>query len=211
MAKKYTEEMIKDLNIKVTETKKCTDCEQTLSTIDNFSVQIQDGKYYFTSNCNKCRSKKAVIYQRNKKIKNPLEEYTKTSWKAVNQRSTNGVYSNTPAIKNSPQMASYHRKGILLEISKEEWIKFWKDNEQVVLEIIENKLIPSVDRIDTTKNYSLDNIRIISREKNMMIRFSTDYENIEDKEFKNIVNPIDSKIRENNRLAYLKSQNQGEK
>lgn len=211
MAKKYTEEMIKDLNIKVPETKKCTDCEETLSTIDNFSVQIQDGKYYFTSNCNKCRSKKAVIYQRNKKIKNPLEEYTITSWKSVNQRATNGVYSNTPAIKNSPQMASYHRKGILLEITKEEWIKFWKDNEQVVLEIIENKLIPSVDRIDTTKNYSLDNIRIISREKNMMIRFSPDYENIEDKEFKNIVNPIDSKIRENNRLAYLKSQNKGEK
>lgn len=209
--KKYDKDQIEKLVKNIPETKKCTKCEEILPTIDNFNIQKQGKHYYFTSNCKKCLSKAAYSVEKEKKQKNPIKGYAQSSWRSVNQRACNGVYSQSKSIQSSPQMVSYHKKGTEIHITKEEWYDFWEDNRELVLNILKLGLTPSVDRINSLKHYTLDNIRIISREKNMMIRFSDEYEELPEEDFKKIVKMIDDKIRETNRLAYLRSQNQGEK
>ena len=61
---------------------------------------------------------------------------------------------------------SYKRKGIKVEISLEEFEKFWFDNLEKMLKIQSSGFIVSVDRINSMGNYRIDNIRIIPLELN---------------------------------------------
>lgn len=117
--------------------------------------------------CKKCTSKRQWQYTLAAKKTDPCRYYAKSTWTTLNQRACQGKYSNSPSIKNSPQMQSYHKKGIELHITKEELTKFWYDNESKVKAILSAGETPSIDRINDKGHYSLDNIQIISRKENI--------------------------------------------
>lgn len=64
---------------------------------------------------------------------------------------------------------SYKKKGVVVEISYETFEKFWFDNIKRVQEIQDAGFVVSVDRIDSFKNYSLDNIRFLPLHLNVSL------------------------------------------
>lgn len=84
-------------------------------------------------------------------------------WNSLNERTVNGKYPNW----NKPTNVTYYLgKGIRLELSKEELYKWIDDNWPVFLSIMESGEKPSIDRIDSDKNYELSNIQVIPLRKN---------------------------------------------
>lgn len=117
--------------------------------------------------CRKCETERSYRYFKQTKETNPCYYYAAQLWKTLNQRCVNGLWANSPAVQKSPQMISYHNKGILLKLTKDELFKFWKDNEALVKEIISNGDKPTLDRINDNGHYSLDNIQILSLKHNI--------------------------------------------
>lgn len=64
---------------------------------------------------------------------------------------------------------SYKKKGIVVEISYEDFEKFWFNNIKRIQEIQDAGFVVSVDRIDSFKNYSLDNIRFLPLHLNVSL------------------------------------------
>lgn len=64
---------------------------------------------------------------------------------------------------------SYKKKGILVEISYDDFEKFWFDNIKRIQEIQDAGYVVSVDRIDSFKNYSLDNLRFLPLHLNVSL------------------------------------------
>lgn len=75
----------------------------------------------------------------------------KSYYRSMNQRVNSG---------------SYKKKGIVVEISYDEFEIFWNNNLETILKIYSNNLIPSVDRINSMDNYRIDNLRIIPLDLN---------------------------------------------
>lgn len=61
---------------------------------------------------------------------------------------------------------SYKSKNIQIIWSFEEFRSWWLENRIKIEKIISEKLIPSVDRIDSTKHYQKENCRIIPNHLN---------------------------------------------
>lgn len=93
-------------------------------------------------------------------------QYASGAWSALNQRCIGGLYSTNPSIVNNAQHKSYHSKGITLDITKEDFIRFMVRNEKKIVEIIESGDKPSIDRIDGTIGYEKGNMQIISMTSN---------------------------------------------
>jgi hypothetical protein len=55
----------------------------------------------------------------------------------------------------------YKKKRIVVEISLEDFEKFWEDNQELMHRIQEAGFVVSVDRINSFGNYSRENIRIL--------------------------------------------------
>lgn len=142
-------------------TKVCPACKLELD-VDNFCKT----KAGLNAYCRKCASKKVIECQRNRRKNDPMSWYPNSSYTSVSQRATNGKYANAPSVLANQQQNSYHKKNIQLLISKEEWFDFWKSQEELVLKIIETGDIPSIDRVDSNKDYTLDNIRILPLSEN---------------------------------------------
>lgn len=208
----YTAEKRLELGMDLAETKQCGRCKETKPAIE-FSVQQNtDLSYRLTSTCKKCRSTHAVNYQIGKRKSDPLKTYPKSSWTAMQQRVVGGLYSSATSVTANYQHQSYFRHGITCEMTRDEWYAFWAANSEAVLHIISLGGIPSVDRIDSQKNYTKDNIRIISREKNLLLKNLTD-ENITEEDAISRVKDITKDMRECNSKRYKKSQeknNEGE-
>jgi hypothetical protein len=83
-------------------------------------------------------------------------------WKGMNQRTVNG---SSPQWSD-PVKAKYFEKGVSLEMSREEFYAFCDANAKLILELRDAGEKPSIDRIDHTRGYSLDNIRILSFREN---------------------------------------------
>lgn len=64
---------------------------------------------------------------------------------------------------------SYKKKGIIVEISYDDFEKFWMNNIKRIQEIQDAGYVVSVDRIDSFKNYSLDNIRFLPLHLNVSL------------------------------------------
>ena len=87
--------------------------------------------------------------------------WTLNKWNTINQRTVNGKYVRELASSINPQHQSYLKKGIKLEINQEDFFDYCSDNEQKILEMMSNGERPSIDRLDTEKDYTLENIQII--------------------------------------------------
>ena len=97
-------------------------------------------------------------------VRGTLSHFKKYRWKDLNKRTLNGLQAKRLQKKNN---SSYLKKGILLCITKEEFYNFCDRNQQLILDLYANGETPSIDRIDSTKHYSLDNIQILSLKENI--------------------------------------------
>lgn len=139
--------------------------------------------------CKKCQSAASWKSLKNKKETDPVYYFASQTWKTLNQRAVNGKYSSSESIRNSPQMVSYHSKGIELRLTKDELYQFWKSNEDKVKMILSAGETPTIDRIDDNGHYAIDNIQILTRKENIhKSRGYSDNPNIIDKETKKQTN-----------------------
>lgn len=89
--------------------------------------------------------------------------FVKQSWHCLNKRTVNGRY---PDLDN-PKNASYFENGIRLEMTREDFKAFCKSHKATISKLYKQGKTPSVDRIDSHKHYSIDNIQIISLDENI--------------------------------------------
>lgn len=61
---------------------------------------------------------------------------------------------------------TYKKKRIKVEISYDDFEKFWLEHLETILKIKEAGFIPSVDRINSMDNYKKDNLRFIPLDLN---------------------------------------------
>lgn len=99
----------------------------------------------------------------------------------MNQRCVNGRYANSVSIKNSPQMKSYHNKNIKINLSKEQMEEFWKSNFEQAQKIINSGKNPMIMRMDISKDYTIDNIKIGIRQSISGYKYNKDKKKIENK------------------------------
>lgn len=98
-----------------------------------------------------------------------LEYFKHKIWNSINSRTINGAHPQW----NDKDAKRYLKKGIKVLLSKQEFYSWCDDNKNKIMNLYKkakkckNKFLgPSVDRINTNKHYSLDNIRIISKKRN---------------------------------------------
>jgi hypothetical protein len=84
------------------------------------------------------------------------------TWKKLNKRSVNG----TNPKWDHRQSVSYLKKGIRLEMTKGEFRAWCLKNADMIMGLYNCGKTPSIDRLDSSKNYSIDNIRILDNEIN---------------------------------------------
>lgn len=102
----------------------------------------------------------------------PFLKMVRNRWSSLNQRCKDAKYSDNPSVKNNPQAQSYQKRNITLEMTREEFFTWMYQNRELH-EIIEaSGDFSSIDRIDESKNYSLDNIQLIPLVKNIKKRFN---------------------------------------
>lgn len=208
MKKLYTEEYIEVNNIDLPAYGTCLICGETKPR-QSFSVQKKSNKHILHPYCMDCSSKKKVDNDRKKRIEDPMSIYPYTSYTSVQQRTTNSAYSSATSVQHNHQHISYLKKNIKLLITKEEWVSFWMKNEEIVMSIIKLGGIPSIDRVDKLGDYTLDNIRIISQERNLLLKFEQ-YANISDEEAINKVNKSSDERKQMNAKRYSESQQKKE-
>lgn len=107
---------------------------------------------------------------RHTRSKTPLDGYTLMAinrYKSMCQRCKDAKYSEEPSVKRSPQMISYKKKNITLEMTREEFVNWMWENKHIHDAIVESGERSSVDRIDETKGYSLDNIQLLALHTNI--------------------------------------------
>jgi len=143
--------------------RKCNKC----GFVGDESLFAKHSQWGHWNRCKKCLCKIAWENKKKQKETDPCKYYADATWKTLNQRCVNGLYANSPAILNSPQMISYHKKQILLQITQDELKQFWKDNEKLVKEILAAGETPSIDRIDDSGHYTLSNMQILERKANI--------------------------------------------
>jgi len=150
----------------------CKDCEN-IKRREYYEKRKDDFKEWHKTYHNKHREHLSEVsrkYQKDLRINDPIKYYKQASWRSLNQRCIDGCYANSPSVQQSPQFQAYHRKGILIQITREELEKIWEDNREYVLALIEAGHIPTLDRIDDNGHYSPDNIQIISQIENIQKR-----------------------------------------
>lgn len=65
------------------------------------------------------------------------------------------------SMKDRVKKGSYKKKGILVELSLDEFSDFWYSHLEQLKKIQDAGFVVSVDRIDSKGNYSLKNIRFL--------------------------------------------------
>lgn len=91
------------------------------------------------------------------------KEYIKSSyWATMNQRCINGNH-----FKDTPKNASYKRSNRMLELTKKDF-NDWVDENWLEFELLYAQgKTPSIDRIDNTLGYNINNMRVVDLKENM--------------------------------------------
>lgn len=113
--------------------------------------------------------------------KRPVSEYEmiiKNRFSSINQRCKNGKYCNNKSVLKNNQHRSYHKKGIMLEMSFDEFRDWMMSVKHIHDEIVRNGDKSSINRIDNRKGYSVDNIELITLHKNIEERYGFECEYI---------------------------------
>lgn len=165
------------------------------------ATQEELDQFLKTVNEQLSKSGRSVVKFWQDKFSSPIVyKYAKGAWGSINQRTINGKYTDNPSVANNPQQVSYINKGIRLEFTQEEFYSFVEANSDIILKIYADGGKPSLDRIDTAKDYSLDNIQIIPLSDNLGKRRKS-------KKPKQFLSKIGARIY--NRKAYIKHQPSG--
>lgn len=93
------------------------------------------------------------------RLKGTLAYFKRTRWKHLNTRCKNGAYPD--------KTRSHYKKGILLKMTKLQFYKFCDENHQKIINLYIEGKTPSLDRIDSSKHYSLNNIQILELNENV--------------------------------------------
>lgn len=136
-----------------------------------------------------------------KRQNNSISEYEriiKNRWASINQRSVNGAYANEPSVQATPQHISYKKRNIMLEMTKEEFYAWMYSVEHIHNEIVARGDKSSIDRIDSNRGYSLDNIRMVALHKNIEDRIG--------KPCKYVEESMKKEIGDRNRKKYCRNQ-----
>lgn len=138
-------------------------------------------------------------YCRNYQAKraNDFEYIIKNRWASILQRCINSKYSQGKTASKNFQQASYLKQNILLEMTYEEFTA-WMFSQKELFDEISEFTKAVVSRINPTKNYSVDNLEIISREDSFEKRWGTPCNSMTEEQ------KADKKIINSNR--YKKSQ-----
>lgn len=89
----------------------------------------------------------------------PLNKFIRATWGNLNKRTVNGSCPDT----SSPGTRRYLERGIRLEFTREEFVVWCAAQRTSILSMDR----PSIDRIDSTGHYRLENIRIVPLHVNM--------------------------------------------
>ena len=80
-----------------------------------------------------------------------------------------GIKSRTNPSDKKYGISAYAKRGIKLKMTKDEFYMFCDLNEKKIMQMWQKKALgdaPSINRIDSMKHYSLDNIEIITQRQN---------------------------------------------
>lgn len=174
-------------------TKTCSKCGNTLPLSDFYKQSnTKDGFQYCCKSChNKVTKKNREEFAAN----NPFLQIILNRWASLNQRCVNGKYTDSYTAQNTPQIQSYQKKGIQLEMTYQEFKNWMLSVEQIHNQIVSKGENSSIDRIDDTKGYSPDNIQLISLHENIEKRYGKKCERVEDK----------NKTKQKNKNQYIKA------
>lgn len=142
--------------------KKCLKCKKNKSKdLFHKDKHQPDGLYHC---CKKCRTLYLKLNPSPSKIMGTLSRFKTVSWSKLNNRTING---SNPYWHIQQTANSYLSKGTMLVISKQEFRDWCDKNEKLIMDIYRSGKKPSVDRIDSSKHYSLDNIQILELMENI--------------------------------------------
>lgn len=119
----------------------------------------------------------------------------KRRWSSIQQRTINGKYSTSLTAQTNPQFKSYHKRGITVNMSFEEFRAWMLSVEEIHNNIIKTGDNSSVDRINEDKGYEIGNIQLIPLHSNIEKRYNKKCKTNQNKE----------QTREYNRSQYLKN------
>ena len=90
-------------------------------------------------------------------------EYVKSAyWTTLNQRCVNGAH-----FSDTRRNSSYKRKGLRLEMSREEFFAWVDENWSVFARLYAEGKTPSIDRKDNSIGYTYGNMQVIDLKENM--------------------------------------------
>ena len=119
---------------------------------------------------------------RSKEPTDPYMKVIRNRWASLNQRCVNGEYKNSESVTKNFQQFSYHKKGITLDMTKDEFFAWMLSVKPIHDEIVSNGDRSSINRIDSRKGYSVDNIELISIHKNIEERYGFDCKRMTEEE-----------------------------
>lgn len=91
----------------------------------------------------------------------------KSRWASINQRTINGLYKDSVSAQANPQAKAYRAHDVRVEMTLDQFTAWMVDHKPEHDAIVDRGESSSIDRIDETKGYSIDNIRIISLHENI--------------------------------------------
>jgi hypothetical protein len=135
----------------------CSRCKNNLP--ESYFYKSRTRKPSFQSYCIPCKKEYSCLSH----TKGTLEYFRRSTWGILNARTVNGSH---PLYKNTQIKKTYLDKNIKLLFTKEQFYNFCEENKDKILNLYSDKDQPSIDRVDSSKDYSLDNIQIISLNEN---------------------------------------------
>lgn len=101
-----------------------------------------------------------------KKINPIVSEFRSSRWEHVNRRTVNGRVPRWWC----RQARFYLEKGIRLEMTKKEFFDWCESQSKLILRLYAEGKTPSIDRIDSSGNYEINNIQILDMQLNIAKR-----------------------------------------
>lgn len=111
--------------------------------------------------------KKTKGYWSNRFTSKEIYVWTCNKWSTINQRTVNGKYATQPACSLNAQHRSYLAKGIMIDMTQEEFFDWCASKENEILAMMNKGERPSIDRICEDCSYSIENIKVIPLISNM--------------------------------------------
>lgn len=142
-------------------TKTCAKCGIPKDLEDfNRNKKLRDGRHSYCKSCVSAGRKQFPSHR-----VGSIENFIRTHWHSVNQRTVNGRWK-----LDARAHRSYQAKGVKLEMTLEEFTSFCQLNWPKIEALRAAGQKPSLDRKNSDGHYSIDNLQIISLRENILKR-----------------------------------------